>query len=205
MSNFTKTYSAFRMVATQRGDTLQDIAARELSDASRWVELIYLNSLLPPYLTDDASEVKKGVLLTGSHIRVPGTQPAASGVTSSDDVYGQDLYSPDGKLHATAGGDLEGISGPDNLAQALLTVIATEPKELIWHLSYGCRVHELIGRKGSPVVNGLAATFVRTAVLADPRVSSVQSMTATISGDSIAVDGVVVGTGGRRVPISTEN
>jgi predicted Zn-dependent protease len=41
--------NGFRLVEIKYGDTLQELAARELGDANKWRDIIAINDLLPPY------------------------------------------------------------------------------------------------------------------------------------------------------------
>ena len=66
-----KPLSGFRLVPTRRGDTLQDVAVRELGDAARWYDLAAINDLLPPFLTDDPQQAGPRVLLTGQDLKIP--------------------------------------------------------------------------------------------------------------------------------------
>ncbi len=53
MNQFSRTLTGWRFVETLANDTMQGIAARELGDASRWVDLVNINGLTPPYLTGE--------------------------------------------------------------------------------------------------------------------------------------------------------
>lgn len=49
-----------REVRIQRGDILERIAQREYGDATRWLDLVVLNNLKPPYIADEGGDgVKK--------------------------------------------------------------------------------------------------------------------------------------------------
>lgn len=201
-SIFDTPLTGFRYVATQYGDTLQTFAARVMGDATNWATLVAMNSLAPPYLTDDPTQVTDGVLLNGSLLMIPAATPAPS--TDPDDVFKTDvLLDDDGFFAVTAGGDLATVSGVANLTQALENALDTDQGELIYHPSYGYRGRRLLGTKNSPTAGLLAARYAKQTVAADSRISSVQSSTATVSGNVIATVVEAETVVGTKVPIST--
>lgn len=184
--NFDRPMYGFRFVDTLRGDSLQKIAARELGDATRWQELIDYNGLVPPYITDDASQAKPGVIVTGDMIRVPAPVPVVTSTADPNAVFGVDVRLDRGGL-ATANGDFDLVSGRDNLKQALKNRVETECGDLMFHKDYGSRHRRLIGAVNGPTSGLLAAKYVKAAVQADPRVKSVTNASVEISGDVCAV------------------
>lgn len=198
---FDRPLYGYRFVEIQYGDTLQAIAVRELGDASRWHDLISLNSLVPPYITDDPVQAGPGVLLSGSLIVVPAPKPVVSSTTQADQVFGVDVRLDRGRL-ATASGDFDIVSGRDNLRQALQNVIETDRGELLFHTGYGSKVRRLLGTVSGPTSALLAAQYAKAAVIADPRVQSVTNSTATASGDVVSVDVDVQPVTGAIVQIS---
>lgn len=201
---FDKTLSGFSFVQTHHGDTLQRIAARTMGDASLWYQLISPNGLVPPYITDDPSEATAGVLLTGQQILVPAPAAAAT-TTDSKEVFGTDLSLQKGLLTATASGDFAFVTGAANLKQALKNRIETRQGELIYHMSYGANLRSMIGTLATPAAELLAASLVKTSLLADPRVDSIKSATASISGDSLAVTVDVQPVMGQSVQVSASS
>lgn len=176
----------FRFVEIRRGDTLQAIAARELGDAGRWVDLIAYNNLVPPFVTSDQSEARDGVLLAGSLIRVPAPVPVVTSTTDPEKVFEVDILLERGEL-ATKDGDFDVASGRVNLHQSIKNRIDTERGELIFHTEYGSRVRQLIGAVNGPTASLLAAEYARSAVLADSRINQVTRATAEVVGDVINV------------------
>jgi phage baseplate assembly protein W len=198
----TITLAGSRRVQTQREDTLQIVAARELGDATQWVVLAQINGLAPPYLVDNPDEVSPGVLLTGSLLIVPGTAPVnPSGVTDINTIFGSDVALSGGLLVDDGNGDFAVVSGPANMVQAVQNRLDSEPGELQFWLPYGCRVHELLGQGTSAPLVQLAASFVCAAVKQDPRISSA-SVTATAQGDQITATGAAVTVDGSIMPVS---
>lgn len=201
---FDRPLRGFRFVQTNRGDTLQLIAARELKDASRWTELVSLNNLSYPYITDDPSQAGAGVLLTGASITVPASVPAVSNTTDASEIFGSDLQLLNGRLQV-ADGDFAVVSGRPNLLQALKNRLETARNELIYHLLYGSLVPSLIGSVTGPTAALLAAEYAKQAVLSDPRISRVSQSSATAVGDTINTVVEAVPVSGNALTISATN
>jgi phage baseplate assembly protein W len=187
MTDWVRIYPGFRLVETRRGDSLRAVAARELGDAGRWWELVAVNALVPPYLTDDPGQAVAGVLLTGSRLSVPSSADFVPANIDPETVFGSDLRLNRGELTA-ASGDLDLVAGSPNLTQAIRHVLATDIGELVAHPQYGCGARLLIGRKGSPATMMLADGLVQRAVNADARIDSVTSSTTVIAGDVLRVE-----------------
>lgn len=79
---------------------------------------------------------------------------------------------------AATSGDLETVSGRDNLQQALMLRLVIHQGELaaLSHPRYGSRVHELIGEPMDRPNLDLLRRYVRKALKADPRVAEVVSV-----------------------------
>lgn len=200
---FDRELTGFRYTEVLFEDTLQSIAARELGDAARWVELISYNKLVPPFIVQDPLQAKAGVLVPGALILVPA--PSAETETPQpDNIFETDiLLASDGDL-STAGGDLASVSGPDNLVQALRNRLATDRGELVFHQTYGASLRRLIGVVNGPTASLLASKYAGSSVEADPRVSRLIYSNATASGDSISVDVKAEAVSGRVVSFNIE-
>ena len=180
--------TGYRLVSLLHGDTLQEVAARELGDASKWADIVAINNLRPPYLTADPDQASDGVKLFGDMILVPATTTIATVNADTDAaaVFGVDLDLTGGDLHVD-GGDLRLISGRANLKQALIHRVKTHLKELLFHLPYGCGVHRLIGAVNGPTAALLGGQYVRGAMLADPRVDTVLAVRSAAEGDVVPI------------------
>lgn len=199
----TRQASGSRFVETYYGDTIQRIALRELGDASRWVEIIALNNLRPPYISD--TEAAPGVLLSGQLIRIPSATVIARAETDPDLVFGVDVQmAPSGQLQVGAGGDFEVVGGLDNFKQALRNLLATESGELIFHPGYGTKLRRIIGSVAGPTASLLAAAYARDGLANDPRVERIVTSQATVLGDTINVSVKVQPIVGRAVDVTQE-
>lgn len=183
----TKIISGYRVVNTRRGDTLQRIAARELGDAARWPDIALLNDLAPPYLVDDPADIAPGVLQSGASLMLPANAVSATRDASTDDLFGRDVALADGDLVVTDG-DIALVSGVDNLSQAMRHLIKTEPGDLLFYPRYGCGVRPFLGASNSKANGQVAGALVRRAVLADPRIDSIQAATVEIAGDAVRIE-----------------
>jgi phage baseplate assembly protein W len=196
----------YRLAATRLGDTLQAIAGRELGDAGRWPELVSYNGLAPPYIVDhlsDMEDTEEGrVLLSGTPIRIPSAEPL-TGVSDPSDIFGTDMLLQDGFLTAGEDGDFALVADLPNLRQALANRLATRERELLRHPLYGNPLHGLIGDRSGPVLTLLAAKFAERTLRSDPRVSSVESVTATTTGDVTIVEATAVAIDGRSLPVGS--
>jgi phage baseplate assembly protein W len=199
---FDRPLSGYRFVQTHRGDTLQAIAARELGDAAQWYTLISINGLVPPYITDDASQVKAGVLLSGDSLMVPAPVALTSTTSDANEVFGTDVELRNGLL-ATARGDFSLVSGRANLHQALSNRLDTERGDLLWHQDYGSRHRELIGTVNGPTAGLLAAQYAKAALQADPRVQSIKNSSAAVAGDVVSVSVEVQPISGQSMSVSS--
>ncbi len=188
--------AGFRHIQTLFGDTLQRISLRELGDAKHWPKIAALNGLRPPYLTDDPAEVDEGILLTGSVIYLP-VQVAGVADENSDPFF-TDIQLEGGRI-AVSGGDMVLTSGDSNLLQALRHRVSVERKELMFWPDYGCYARTVLGRGASNGSGQLAAFYVRSALLEDPRVKSVEKIEATIVGDQISVVAEVIPVTGKSL------
>ena len=204
MAEFEREMPSYRRAETHAGDTLQRVAAREMGDANRWPELVWINNLTSPYLTDTASEASDTVLLTGSMIRIPAPTGVSTDATERAQVYERDCKMVKRRLVDDENGDFAVVSGTNNLTQQLTHRIVTPRGQLLRHPEYGCLVWLLQGKVAGPVAALLGAQYVKAAVEADYRVSSVTSATAQVDGDTTRITATAEAIAGGKVDISNQ-
>lgn len=185
MSQFEQELPSFRLAQTRHGDDLQAIAARELGDANRWPELVWVNNLTWPYLTGDEGSASSSVLLYGSQIKVPAPVGVYSDSAEQGRVYERDCRMYQRQLIDNGAGDLDLVSGTDNLKQQLQHRINTPRGQARRHPEYGCRIWLLIGRVNGQTAGALGAAYIKSALESDYRVSKVTNSSAVMSGDAI--------------------
>ena len=204
MSEFERPVPTYRLVQTHWDDELQTVAARELGDANRWPELVWINSLVHPYITNDERLAGPAVLLAGAFIKVP----APVGVWTDDAGRGQ-VFERDcamvGMLLGDDGlGDIAVMRGADNLRQQLQHRIDTPRGQARRHPDYGSLVSRLKGKVNGPTASLMAAEYVKAAVKADYRISRVESSVAEVVGDVIRVTARAVAIEGGVIDLVTQ-
>lgn len=189
--------TTYRWVQVKYGETLQQIAARELLDAGRWYEIISINGLRYPYLAATASD---GVIAYGGMLMVPSSATVASSSVDPNLVFERDIKLTNGLLSGDL--DIHTADGVGNLSQALRHRVMVDTKEMLYHPAYGCRVREVLGAGAGLNSALLAGAYVRAALLKDPRVSAVKSVDVQVFGDQIAVRAEVLPIDGRPLQIN---
>ena len=176
-----------------------------LGDANRWPELVWINNLVPPYLTDDVGLVGDQILLTGAFIRVPATTTSAVSETDFSQIFGRDCGMYGKRLAANGDGDFAMSSGIDNLSQQLRHGVNTPRGQQTRHPEYGCMVWSLFGKVNGPTAARLGSEYVRATVAADYRISKVLSAIADVSGDTVKVTVRAEAIAGGVVDLTSEN
>lgn len=176
------------------GDTLMDIAARELGNFDRWIEIATLNNLQPPWIGPLTTETIAGwgtkLIMPG-----PGTTAAAGGqkISYSQDFLGTDLYiGPINGSMPAWNGDFQTITGINNLSWALGRRLQTAMGTLIYHRTYGSRIPAEIGQVQDSQTASHIKAYGTSALMSDPRVQAVLSATIGIPAhNQISFQGVV--------------
>ena len=198
----TREYLGVRRAQLNWGETLQRLAARELGDASLWPHIAILNNLEPPYVTGDKALASRRVALYGDTLLIPSNpDDIEPSVTASEDVFKQDVALPRGRL-VVADGDFALVAGRENLRQAIGIRVATDEGVLLFHPTYGCRVHRIKGRQANSANHLLAGKWVERALRQEERIASVTRVEAIVSGDSISVEAEAMTVSGHPVDLN---
>ena len=74
-------------------------------------------------------------------------------------------------LLSAAGGDVQTVTGRENLAQAIVNRLLTRRGELtgLGHPDYGSRLHLLVGELNNARTRGLAELYIRDSLAQEPR------------------------------------
>lgn len=177
-----------KTVTVEIGDSLRRLAVRHLGDASRWVEIAEVNALRPPYIVESirAEDRLPATRIFGDTIQVPLGQ--AERVSSTPvDVFGIDVALSDDRALSVEGGDYALVSGSANLGQALRHRVSTPTGDILQHADYGCSIDAVLGLKSTALAASLAAGYIKRALSAEPRVAAVTSVSASVSGNSLAI------------------
>lgn len=202
MTEFAKQYAGYRYAKTRRGDTLQRIALRELGDAAAWAKLVWFNDLIAPFITDDPAQANSRVLLAGTPIKVPAS--TAESKPSTDTAFNvllTDCALQGGRLSVGESGDLAVLSGRENLKQALQHRIVTDPGELLFHPAYGCKIQRRKGAKNNAVTLLRGQMDIQDALVAEPRLKTIDAITVSAVGDALVVRSQVTPISGDSVTI----
>ena len=176
-------------------ETLESVAARYLGDATRWIEIVALNKLKPPYVSDTSGD---GVLTPGTQYLLPGSAPvnrnqstvvnnrlANQGLSLTDKqkAYGIDLrVDSNFDLVVNNRGDLDLTAGFDNIIQAIQLKLGYERGSLLYHPEVGVGLY--IGNKDEVLIDELAFSIKQT-ILADSRFGAINSIKLTQENGAI--------------------
>jgi phage baseplate assembly protein W/nucleoid-associated protein YgaU len=194
-------YTGFRQVTVQHGDTIASIAARELEDARRWIDIAIANGIKAPYISEEGLP---GTLRYGQPILIPttaATQPFQQVRSAGDPTLGasqlEALFGRDFELKAqsdgtydlvldpTTGTDARTISGLENLEQAIVSILSTEQGSNLLYRNVG--YERIVGRKGSVERVIEARARIVSAVQRDSRVRVVSNASLQLTGDTLEV------------------
>jgi hypothetical protein len=188
---------AVEEVIMPTGTSLERLALERLGDASRWPELVELNQLKAPYVTQDLSDTRENLIKPGDKILIPqpivfgfGSTPTNretfinEGLTEVERNLGIDLkLNENNDLEFTNKNDINLVLGAENAAQAILLKLAIEKGEILDHPDLGVGLQ--IGKK-TPVLTEVQADIINT-LTQDPRFEEVQDLTIRQDGGTFNI------------------
>lgn len=179
-------FSNVNLTVLRVGETLIDVAARELGNFELWPEIATLNGLSPPYVGPVAMP---GIAAFGSELLLPNPGASVSSLGNkpsySINFLGTDLYlGPINGDMPPWTGDFQIISGLSNLKSSLGRRLQTTQGTLIYHKNFGSRIPPEVGNIMTDATAQHINAFGKSALQSDPRVQRVlQSQTiANASG-----------------------
>jgi len=113
-----------------------------------------------------------------------------------EELYGTDLKllvgpRPDyeglsADLYVSSKGDLETVSGRENLGQAILHRLLTRRGELsdTGHPNYGSRLHELIGEPNNDRTRDLLRLYAKECITQEARVKDIMGISVSVPADN---------------------
>lgn len=187
--------TSVKQITYESGMTLERLAQIELGDSTRWAEIAEVNDLKAPYVTDDLTSTQTNVIKPGDTILIPiGARGSVSqvpavkeikttrGLSEVEKSLGTDLkLTKDFDLSISNAGDLEVISGSDNMGQAILLKLSYEQGEVIRHPGLG--VGLLVGTKAQSLE--AIRDNVVTTLMQDSRVENVEDLSIRREGSAI--------------------
>jgi hypothetical protein len=186
-------YTSERMVVkthpVKAGETLYDIAEQLADDRTRWVDLLTLNELYSPFL-----DPRGVVLQPGVQLIAPLPPDATLTDNEIEDLYGTDMrldfqYTDEGlqvDLLAKGSDDIQLVSGPENLEQALTMRLLTRKGDNPSFPSLG--LPQLVGESNNAEALGHFAAHVRTQLLSDPRIGKLRQLDLEDTGDGLVAN-----------------
>jgi hypothetical protein len=179
------------------GDNIQTLALRELGDIDKFKDIIILNNLKPPYISETGGP---GILKPGDKILIPRNNPAGSSsvvknvqynITSKMQQAERDLgvdirLTEDADLAIASNKDLDLVAGVDNLVQAILIKILIERGSLKRHPQIGTNL-ELGTKLRSKGLQALRRE-ISDSLNSDNRVESVPFIRLNQEGGTITAE-----------------
>lgn len=179
--------SRVRRVVLGQGDSLRDIAARELNDPTRWSELARINDLRLPFIVASwrSEDRLPHTLIWGDRLLIPWTSNNNLS-PSPRSLFGQDILLDKGRL-SVDGGDIGTVSGADNVVQAIRNRLKCLRGEVNYHPAYGSHVSLALGLPAGPFASLMASAWTHEALREESRIAAIDGVGADVNGDTIRV------------------
>lgn len=158
-------------------ETLMDFAARTTGDFSQWSVIAQANKLVPPYTGIIPAP---GIAVPGTKLYLPPYSSNSIPVGEYENYYlgiDWDFGYPYTTLD-TWNGDFSMVSGISNYTEALARRVLTPLGSLIYHTNYGSQLPAEIGNVQTAQEAALQLSYLKNALLSDPRTQSIARITA---------------------------
>lgn len=180
-------YSSY---SVQQHDDIRGLAHKLLGDQARWRELVELNKLEYPFISNTEVTGKR-VLTIGNTLIYPG-RPVATLTTEflESTQYGRDLKLEKGYL-VVQGHSLAVITGIENLKVSLERRIATKKGGLPAHRNtYGNGAFQYIGEVADEINEAFVKLELDKIPLQDSRIESVETSESRFDVDALTYEAV---------------
>ena len=179
------TFSGLNVYIVKGDDTLQRIAQSELGDVDLW-----------PYIASVNSDINSNDdLVPGEKIFIPIQVEPSEGTNKEQfiltedvarDPYGSDIRVDDtGNLVIQENNDLSLVSGIENVMQAIDLRLNTAIGSLIKQTAYGITAQA--GFAGTNMAIRYLKLAIRSTLIQDPRVESVDNMIVLLDSDTLRI------------------
>ncbi len=196
-----KASPAVKEITLDKDLDLERLAKRELGNADRWVEIVELNDLKPPYVVQDMSDTTPNVKRPGDTLLIPqpiingfGTLPTVTDRYINSDLnavernLGIDLMlTPEFDIALSNNGDFKLIRGVQNAVQAIIFKFFIEKGELLDHPEIGLGIQ--IGTTG-PNVTEIKTSLLQT-LSVDPRFEKIENLDIVRVGSELRLQCIV--------------
>lgn len=178
--------SQIQLETVRQNDTLPNIAARALGNFELWTQIAAYNNLVPPYISNVPGI--PGVASPGQNLFISqpnGSVNNGNAIDYEARFLGTDLYlGPMNVAMNPWSGDFNLIQSYQNLSFSLGRRLQTTLRTLIFHPDFGSRIPPEIGSITDSRFAGQLLAFAQSAILADPRVDSIASLSIQVGPNS---------------------
>lgn len=192
-----KSLPSVRQYILGSNETLERIAQKELGDHNRWPEIVEINDLKYPFITDDIQSEELNVSKPGSILLIPdvlqrGFSNAPKGkeinaIKDLDEIQrslGVDIkVTPEFDLALGNNGDLQIVAGAENMAQATFLKLVYEKGDVLNAPEIGVGLS--IGSKIRTLSNIRDALV--SSLLQDPRIENITDLAITRKSSTISL------------------
>jgi len=183
-------------ISLPQNTTLEQLAIQFLGDPNRWIDIVLVNNLKPPYIDEDSTTKK--VKKPGDRILIPSTEASLqllspvvgenrlnSRFTETEKQMGIDFQlNAANDIVVGSNNDIVLITGGDNLKQGIKTKFSLDKGDLLYHGNIGIGL--VVGEKllaANEVVD-----LIKETVLQDDRVGDIKDFSVTVEGGLIIIN-----------------